>query len=80
MRVIFHDYCCCAGLGADGYASVFGASAIHGFDHEPQPEYPYGFTQADVMVMLEEGLPPAHARHFSWPCQALTTAGHLRAA
>lgn len=77
---VIHDYCCCAGLGADGYASVFGASAIHGFDHEPQPDYPYAFTQADVMQMLADGLPPANARHFSFPCQIHTTASHLRAA
>lgn len=74
------DYCCCAGLGADGYASVFGASSIHGYDHEPQPDYPYDFTQADVMTMLRDGLPPADARHFSFPCQAHTDARHLRAA
>jgi hypothetical protein len=73
-----HDYCCCAGLGADGYASVFGAAAITGFDHEPQPDYPYRFVRADVMQMLANGLPPADARHFSFPCQAHTTASHLR--
>lgn len=77
---VIHDYCCCAGLGADGYASIFGASALHGFDHELQPDYPYRFTQADVMQMLADGLPPAHARHFSFPCQAHTTASHLRTA
>jgi len=78
--MILHDYCSCAGLGADGYASVFGAHAVHGFDHEPQPDYPYAFTQADVMSMLEAGLPPATARHFSFPCQAHTDARHLRTA
>lgn len=76
----FHDYCCCAGLGADGYASIFGASAVKGFDHEPQPDYPYEFEKADVMVMLDQGLPEAFARHFSFPCQIHTTAGHLRTA
>lgn len=75
-----HDYCCCAGLGADGYAAIFGASAIKGYDHEPQPDYPYEFEKADVMVMLAEGLPPAFARHFSFPCQFDTTAKHLRTA
>jgi DNA (cytosine-5)-methyltransferase 1 len=78
--VILHDYCCCAGLGADGYAAVLGASAIKGFDHEPQPDYPYEFEKADVMVMLAEGLPAAAARHFSWPCQIHTDARHLRTA
>lgn len=78
--MILHDYCCCGGLGADGYASLFGASAIRGFDHELQPDYPYAFAQADVMAMLDEGLPPASARHFSFPCQWHTTARHLRKA
>lgn len=31
------DYCCGAGLGADGYASRFGAAALYGFDLYPQP-------------------------------------------
>lgn len=78
--MILHDYCCCAGLGADGYASVLGASAIHGYDIEPQPDYPYAFTQGDVIKLLHEGLPEAAARHFSFPCQIHTTAGHLRTA
>lgn len=78
--MILHDFCSGAGLGADGYAAVFGASSITGFDIEPQPDYPYAFVKADVMAMLDEGLPPADARHFSFPCQAHTTAGHLRAA
>lgn len=72
------DYCCCAGLGADGYASVFGASALRGYDIEDQPDYPYAFTKADVMELLRDGLPSADARHFSFPCQDHTTAGHLR--
>ena len=74
------DYCCCAGLGADGYASVFGASAIHGYDIEDQPDYPYAFTKADVKELLHTGLRPATARHFSFPCQFHTTASHLRKA
>lgn len=79
------DVCCCGGLGADGYAQVFGARAITGFDHEPQPDYPYAFRQADAMVLLDPTHPdytpdlePYHARHASFPCQALTTAAHLR--
>ena len=75
-----HDYCCCGGLGADGYAAIFGASAIKGFDHEPQPDYPYQFEKSDVMAMLNQGLPSCDARHFSFPCQIHTTAGHLRTA
>lgn len=71
------DLCCCAGLGADGYASIFGASAIHGYDISPQPDYPYAFTQADVFDVLATDT-GAVARHASFPCQAHTTASHLR--
>ena len=71
------DLCCCAGLGADGYASIFGASAIHGYDINPQPDYPYAFTQADVFDVLATDT-GAVARHASFPCQKHTTAGHLR--
>jgi hypothetical protein len=78
MTYTIDDYCCCAGLGTDGYASVFGAEAMHGYDIEDQPDYPYAFTRADVMTLLETGLRPADARHFSFPCQIHTTAGHLR--
>lgn len=81
------DLCCCSGLGSDGYAAVFSARAIDGYDIEPQPDYPYPFTKADVMVLLDPTHPDYtpdlegyHARHASFPCQALTTAGHLRTA
>jgi DNA (cytosine-5)-methyltransferase 1 len=77
------DGCCCAGLGADGYASVFGASAIIGFDIDDQPHYPYRFVKADVMALLEwdtyYGIVNGYdALHMSFPCQAHTTAGRLR--
>src|SRR5690349_8375603 len=79
--MLLHDYCCCAGLGSDGYAMVFGAQAIQGFDIEPQPEYPYPFQRADAMELLKEGHHlQADASHWSWPCQIHTTAGHLRTA
>ena len=71
------DLCCCAGTGADGYAAVLGPEAIHGYDHEPQPDYPYAFTQADVRDVLSVDT-GATARHASFPCQIHTTAGHLR--
>jgi DNA (cytosine-5)-methyltransferase 1 len=75
------DGCCCAGLGADGYASV--GLKPRGVDHEPQPDYPYAFLRADVMSMLDQpwatyGLEQYDALHMSFPCQAHTTAGHLR--
>lgn len=76
------DLCCGAGLGADGYAAVLGARALHGYDLEPQPDYPYPFTQADAMKVLEQDEPLAHATalHTSFPCQEFTTGGHLRTA
>lgn len=79
--MILYDVCSCAGLAADGYASVLGASSIHGFDIEPQPHYPYTFTKADGLDLLRSDKPEeADAIHTSWPCQILTTAGHLRTA
>src|SRR5690348_9070821 len=71
------DGCCCAGLGADGYASV--GFDPHGYDIEPQPDYPYRFTQADIFDVLRGVRPSSYdASHWSFPCQAHTTAGHLR--
>ena len=74
------DVCCCAGLGADGYTSV-GLRCI-GYDHEPQPDYPYEFHQADVMPLLADHADELDrdALHASFPCQIHTTAGHLRTA
>lgn len=75
------DLCCCAGLGADGYASVLGADQIFGYDIEEQPDYPYPFKVADVMDLLAEPrgeLADYAARHASFPCQDHTTAQHLR--
>lgn len=78
------DLCCCAGLGADGYAAVLGARALHGFDITPQPHYPYTFEQADALELLDQGpdgpLGAFDVRHASFPCQAFTTGGHLRTA
>lgn len=71
------DVCSCAGLGADGYAAV--GLLPHGYDHEPQPDYPYPFTKADVRDLVEtDALDGYDARHFSLPCQWATTAGRLR--
>ncbi len=86
MSTTLGDLCCCAGLGADGYASVLGAANVSGYDHEAQPDYPYHFTQGDVMDLLarpEWSANPLHqhaALHASFPCQALTRAKHLRTA
>lgn len=77
------DLCCCGGLGADGYAAVFGARALHGYDLNDQPQYPYPFTQTDVMPLLADTgsvLNRHDALHMSFPCQIHTTASHLRTA
>lgn len=77
----FGDYCCCAGLGSDGFAAVFGSAVMHGYDIEPQPDYPYHFTQGDAVKLFNSDEPERHcALHVSWPCQLFTTAGHLRTA
>lgn len=81
-----HDLCCGAGLGADGYAAVFGRSALTGHDLYPQPDYPYRFRQGDALTLLAtrgvsgHALEGATALHNSFPCQAHTTASHLRKA
>ena len=73
------DGCCCAGLGGDGYADA--GFNVHGFDHEPQPDYPYDFVQADIFKVLWSSLPAMFdALHFSFPCQIHTDARHLRSA
>lgn len=76
-RVVIDDLCSGAGLAADGYAMVFGADALHGYDIAEQPDYPYRFTCKDVFDVLGTDT-GATARHTSFPCQAHTTAGHLR--
>lgn len=78
------DICCGAGLGADGYAAVFGADALHGFDLFAQPSYPYRFELGDAISLLRDAggsrLHEFDALHASFPCQAHTTASHLRQA
>lgn len=77
------DVCCGAGLGADGYASVLGSTAIVGYDKYPQPSYPYAFHQSDALDLLtnlQSPLARCAAIHNSFPCQAHTTARHLRKA
>lgn len=81
------DLACCGGLASDGYVAVVGARAVEGFDIEPQPDYPYPFTQADALVMLDRSHPHYcgrlerfTVRHASFPCQEFTTASHLRKA
>lgn len=83
-HVSIADLCCGAGLAGDGYAAVFGARALHGFDIQPRP-YPYAFTQADAIELLADDVHKPlvesfTAIHTSFPCQVFTTAGNLRTA
>lgn len=79
VSIRIDDLCSGAGLGADGYATVFGGDALHGYDIADQPDYPYTFTQADVFDVLATDT-GADARHTSFPCQAHTDGRHLRTA
>ncbi len=73
------DLCCCAGLIADGYSAV--GFEVHGVDVEPQPDYPYSFTQGDAIEVLAGDLPEQYdAVHTSFPCQWATRGKHLRQA
>lgn len=77
------DLYCGAGLAADGYAAIFGARRIHGFDINPQPHYPYDFHQENVLDLLSSSsnrlwIRALQGLHTSAPCQIFTTAGHLR--
>lgn len=75
------DLCSGAGLAADGYAAVFGAPAMYGYDINPQPDYPYVFKQADALELLQDqALDGYDAIHTSFPCQFHTTGKHLRKA
>ena len=76
---MLYDICSGAGIGADGYAAIFGRDALRGFDKYAQPHYPYKFEIADALALLRSSRPEeATALHTSFPCQFATTAGHLR--
>jgi|10_taG_2_1085330.scaffolds.fasta_scaffold00110_2 DNA (cytosine-5)-methyltransferase 1 len=67
------DLYCCAGGAAAGYARD-GSVSVTGIDIAPQPNYPYTFIQADVLVWLAENMDYVKATfdmiHASPPCQA----------
>lgn len=68
-----------AGMASDGYTQA-GFETV-GVDINPQPHYPYDFTQGDALEVLESDLPEGFdVIHASPPCQAHTRAKHLRKA
>ncbi len=66
MRLL--DLFCGAGGAARGYHDA--GFEVVGVDHEPQPNYPYEFHQADAMTYPLEGYDLIHA---SPPCQGFTS-------
>jgi hypothetical protein len=77
MRLL--DLYCGAGMASDGYRLA--GFDVEGVDLEAQPDYPYPFTQADALDVLESDAPDAYdVIHASPPCQAHTRAKHLRTA
>ena len=77
MRVVVHFWC--AGGASDGL--VRAGIEVVGVDHEPQPEYPHTFIQADALAFDVSGFDGIWA---SPPCQAFTAykrrTGHVREA
>jgi len=66
-------------MASDGYAAA--GFDVHGVDYNPQPNYPYSFTQADALDVLLSSTPKEFdVIHASPPCQAHTRAKHLRKA
>lgn len=74
------DLFCGAGMASDGYRAA--GFDVEGVDINPQPHYPYRFTQADALVVLadREWLQQFDLIHASPPCQMHTRAKHLRKA
>jgi DNA (cytosine-5)-methyltransferase 1 len=62
------DICCCAGAASKGYADA--GWYVEGFDVEPQPNYPYRFTLADLRDLDPYWIADNFdAGHVSPPCQ-----------
>ncbi len=74
------DLYCGAGMGSDGYARA--GFEVEGIDLNPQPHYPYPFTQGDALAYLADTdfLSRFDFIHASAPCQQHTRAKHLRKA
>ena len=66
-------------MASDGYHAA--GFQPEGVDINPQPHYPYRFTQADALELLSGPLPEEFDLiHASPPCQMHTRAKHLRTA
>lgn len=77
MRLL--DLFCGAGMASDGYSRA--GFQVEGVDLNPQPHYPYDFTQANALEVLSSDIPEGFdVIHASPPCQAHTRAKHLRKA
>lgn len=61
------DLCCCAG-GA-GYGYHLAGLQVTGVDIQPQPNYPFAFTQADALEYLADHGAEYDLIHISPPCQ-----------
>lgn len=59
-----------------GYAQV--GFSVDGIDIEPQPRYPFHFTQADAIAYVREHGYKYDAVHASPPCQAHTKAQRIQ--
>ena len=71
------DLFCCEGGAGMGYALA--GMTVHGVDIEPQPRYPFSFTQGDALAYLEAHGHEYDMIHASPPCQGyshLTPADH----
>ncbi|WP_229839196.1 DNA cytosine methyltransferase [Sphingomonas glacialis] len=68
------DLFCCAGGAAMGYHQA-GFDVI-GVDINPQPRYPFGFLQTDVLALDARFLRSFDAIHASPPCQGYTDMRH----
>jgi DNA (cytosine-5)-methyltransferase 1 len=71
------DLFCCQGGAGMGYSQA--GMQVHGVDIEPQPKYPFDFTQGDALEYLREHGHKFDLIHASPPCQGyshLTPAEH----
>lgn len=83
MRLL--DLYCGAGGASVGYRRA--GFQVTGVDIRPQPNYPYGFTQADALEFLSEYLSVRGTMYDQWdaihaspPCQLYSKAWRIRAA